>query len=393
MKPEHIVIFSHGFGVRQDSRGMFTDVAAALPYETVLFDYNQYDQQTNTLTVAPLKAQAEKLRQVLANAQHKHPNAYFYLVCHSQGSLVAAMLKPEGIRRTLMIGPPAMISVERMAKVFGQRPGAHWDTNAESSFPRRDGSTTKVPAAYWKDLKGLDPIALYNDFARVTAVTIIHAKQDEIIGSKDYSGLDSNIKNIYLEANHDFTGAARPKLVQTVLDELEERITIVNDQDEVVGSKPYTSVEQNDIYRATGLWVTNSAGDILLAQRSFKKKHDPGKWGPAAAGTVDEGESYEENIIKEAEEELGLTGVRIAKGPKVRITGEHNYFAQWFTAVVDKSATDFKFQELEIEQIKWFKRDELLQEINKQPDDFLKSMEWAVKQLSAPEGPAYEFGK
>jgi len=32
--PKHIVIFSHGFGVRKDSRGMFTDIAEALSPDT-----------------------------------------------------------------------------------------------------------------------------------------------------------------------------------------------------------------------------------------------------------------------------------------------------------------------------------------------------------------------
>lgn len=68
------------------------------------------------------------------------------------------------------------------------------------------------------------------------------------------------------------------------------RIIVVNDQDEIIGLKERDTLVQADIYRVAALWVVNSAGDILLAQRKFTKTHDPGKWGPAVAGTVDEGD-------------------------------------------------------------------------------------------------------
>ena len=109
------------------------------------------------------------------------------------------------------------------------------------------------------------------------------------------------------------------------------RIIIVNDQDEIMGHKERGTLVSEDIYRVAGLWVTNSNGNILLAQRQLGKRNDPGKWGPAVAGTVDEGETYESNIIKEAEEEIGLEDISPTKSKKRRYTGEHNYFCQWFS--------------------------------------------------------------
>lgn len=50
-------------------------------------------------------------------------------------------------------------------------------------------------------------------------------------------------------------------------------IVIVNDQDEVIGHKERGTIAQDDIYRVSALWVTNSNGDILLAQRHHTKKH------------------------------------------------------------------------------------------------------------------------
>lgn len=89
-------------------------------------------------------------------------------------------------------------------------------------------------------------------------------------------------------------------------DTLKSKIIIVDENDTIIGHKNRDSMEDGDMYRVSALWIQNSKGDILLAQRSFDKRNDPGKWGPAVAGTVEEGETYESNIIKEAEEEIGL---------------------------------------------------------------------------------------
>jgi hypothetical protein len=44
-----MVVFSHGFGVRADAHGMFTDIAQALPrgWGYVLFDYDTFDTAKN----------------------------------------------------------------------------------------------------------------------------------------------------------------------------------------------------------------------------------------------------------------------------------------------------------------------------------------------------------
>lgn len=81
---------------------------------------------------------------------------------------------------------------------------------------------------------------------------------------------------------------------------------IVNEQDEEIGVKHRHDITSDDIYRVSALWIENSHGDVLMSQRGFMKRNNPGKWSAAVAGTIDEGESYSENIYKEAEEEIGL---------------------------------------------------------------------------------------
>jgi len=160
------------------------------------------------------------------------------------------------------------------------------------------------------------------------------------------------------------------------------RIVVVDEQDEIIGYKERGTLTKDDIYRVSALWVTNSQGNILLAQRKFTKSHDPGKWGPAVAGTVDEGETYDSNIVKEAEEEIGLVDIKPTKGPKRRVSGEYNYFSQWYTLVVDKPAEDFVIQEEEVEQVKWFTRDELTHDIQAHPGRYLAGFDGVVQTVS-----------
>ncbi|AKM82627.1 TPA: NUDIX domain-containing protein [Candidatus Berkelbacteria bacterium] len=148
------------------------------------------------------------------------------------------------------------------------------------------------------------------------------------------------------------------------------KITIVDENDDVIGIKERDEVTSADIYRATGLWITNSKGEILLAQRSFNKSHSPGKWAPAVAGTVEENESYEQNIYKEAEEEMGIVDIKFELGPKWRTSNKYNYFAQIFTVVLDWPLEKFKVDYREAEQIKWFRKDELIKEITACPRNF-----------------------
>lgn len=148
------------------------------------------------------------------------------------------------------------------------------------------------------------------------------------------------------------------------------KISIVDENDNVIGSEEFEKAKKESVYRVSALWIENSRDEILLALRHRNKKHSPLKWGPAVSGTVEEGESYEQNIIKEAQEELGLENVDLKLGPKVRIEEKYNYFVQWFTLQIDKTIEDFKIQENEVEEIKWFAKEELFSELESHPEDF-----------------------
>lgn len=165
---------------------------------------------------------------------------------------------------------------------------------------------------------------------------------------------------------------------------MSDLIQIVNTDDEVIGHKLRNEVDfKSDIYRATALWLTNSKGQVLIAQRTLSKDKDPGKWGPAASGTMDKGEIYDQNAAKEAEEELGVSDLVLKKEKKVRLHSPRNYFCQWYSAVTDKGISDFSIQEEEVEQIVWIDVAELVEDMKENEDKYVANMKHAAAQFLA----------
>jgi len=153
------------------------------------------------------------------------------------------------------------------------------------------------------------------------------------------------------------------------------KMQIVSSDDELIGVKSKTGIDYlRDIYRITALWLTNSKEEILIAQRSKNHKHGPSLWGPATAGTVEEGETYETNIEKEVEEEIGVTGIELVKGPKQRVSGPRNFFCQWFTAVLDKPEDSFVLQVDEVDAVQWITRADLVKDVHAHPDKYVIEM-------------------
>lgn len=160
-----------------------------------------------------------------------------------------------------------------------------------------------------------------------------------------------------------------------------EIIPIVDKNDEVIDYKDRCALAPGDIFRVAALWITNSKGQILLAKRLPTKKVHPDMWGPAAAGTVAQGESYEDNIIKETAEEIGLENIKPKIGPKRFIDGQYPYFLQYFLLSLDSDLEKFHIDNQEVAEIKWFDKPELLKMIAEKPDSFLPTTPLWIEEL------------
>lgn len=153
------------------------------------------------------------------------------------------------------------------------------------------------------------------------------------------------------------------------------QIPLVNDKDEIIGKKDRAEIDYTrDIFRTASLWITNSKGEVLLAQRKFDKKVDPGKWGEAVGGTVEGNDSYEETVVREAEEELGLTEITPNIGPKQFITVPCRYFVQWYEVTLDEPIEAFTIQPEEVEQVAWIPLSQLREELQNTPEKYISEM-------------------
>lgn len=153
------------------------------------------------------------------------------------------------------------------------------------------------------------------------------------------------------------------------------KIPIVNESDEIIGFKERVDIDPGvDIVRSASLWVTNRNGDILLAQRKFTKRNNPGKWSEAVGGTVEGEDSYESTMLRETREEIGFSIIDFAVGPKQYIDSPSRYFVQWYTAMVDAPIEAFSFQDEELKQLAWISEAQFVNELETTPEKYIDEM-------------------
>lgn len=153
-------------------------------------------------------------------------------------------------------------------------------------------------------------------------------------------------------------------------------IPVVNEKDEIIEYKERADVDPTvDIVRSASLWITNSNGDILLAQRQFTKRSNPGKWSEAVGGTVEGDDDYESTMLREAKEEIGISVERYEIGPKQFVSSPTKYFVQWYTAVIDAPIETFSIQEEELEQVAWISKEQFVKELNDSPEKYIDEIQ------------------
>ncbi len=87
----------------------------------------------------------------------------------------------------------------------------------------------------------------------------------------------------------------------------EEIFDVVDETDKVIDQKPRSFVHANKLlHRSVHILVFNDISQVFLQKRSLFKDENPGMWDASVSGHLDQGESYEDCAVREAEEELGL---------------------------------------------------------------------------------------
>ena len=212
-----IVIFVHGFGVRYDSRGMFTDIKASLPKNigTVLFDLNQFSE--NNVYLSSIQDQAVYLQEIYKTIITRYPKKRVHIIAHSLGCVVASIAKLSIDGEVIFLTPPETFGKDHLEAYFRNYKGAV-QKGETLIVPRKDGSISHIPVSFFKELSEIDPIDAMLIYAKSKKVHIIQTTKDELIGSTDYSRLSSVADISELASDHNFTGKNRVILLEKIKD-------------------------------------------------------------------------------------------------------------------------------------------------------------------------------
>ncbi len=89
----------------------------------------------------------------------------------------------------------------------------------------------------------------------------------------------------------------------------DELLDLVDDQDQVIGtilrSQAYEQQKLASL-RAVWLLIKNEHGQFWIPERSAKKVNSPSSWDGSTVGHVSSGETYEQSMIREVQEELNF---------------------------------------------------------------------------------------
>lgn len=164
----------------------------------------------------------------------------------------------------------------------------------------------------------------------------------------------------------------------------EELFDVVDADDCVVQQQTRSEVHrQKLLHRAVHVFLFRSDGCLLIHKRSPAKEEFPSVWTSSASGHVTAGETYDQCVPRELQEELGINAplIRLHKFAACEATSHE--FTVLYQANTDQPV---QFDPVEMTEIQWIAIDQLTQWVDRQPHDFspafLLLFDWWQKQPS-----------
>lgn len=208
------LLFSHGYGVKKDSKGLFTDIAASLPdrFEPILFDYYHIDGKN--MTVRPPTEMVAMLRE-----QYESLGGETWLIGHSMGCTIIAM---SGLRptKTILLAPPLQMS-RRPANFKDYFLSRHPDAVEKDGsviIRRKHGGNFTLTPQWFEELGKLSHGKPALEFIKHNDVSIIFGTEDlsTPIPEDDHDFWDLKKPLTTIPGNHNFDPPHRDELITTV---------------------------------------------------------------------------------------------------------------------------------------------------------------------------------
>jgi len=155
---------------------------------------------------------------------------------------------------------------------------------------------------------------------------------------------------------------------------MEEKVVLVNENNEVLGTMPKMEAhEKGLLHRAISILIYNSEGEMLIQQRAKTKYHWPMIWSNAVCSHPRKNESFEEAAQRRLNEELGINcSLTEIYRFIYKATDEQTKLIEHEYDVVYRGEYEGKipFNLDEINAVKWITLDELVLDIENQPDKY-----------------------
>lgn len=125
--------------------------------------------------------------------------------------------------------------------------------------------------------------------------------------------------------------------------------------------------DKNLLHNEVAIFIINDKKQVLLQKRSANKRFKPNMWG-LCAGHVNAYETLEEAALREAEEELGIKfstkELQAFSERKINLKATNSHITYFYYIKCNKHEEEFKIQEEELSEVKWFFIDDVIKLID-----------------------------
>lgn len=130
--------------------------------------------------------------------------------------------------------------------------------------------------------------------------------------------------------------------------------------------------------RAASIWIVNENVEVLLAQRAHHKAQDPGVWGAAAAGKLELGESFDDAVVRETEEELSLKAVDytphfLFEKDFEHPDGELRKIGIYYAVLLKSKSGLIRIDANEVAEFAWFSLEDIEEKMRTNPEVLVPS--------------------
>ncbi|HSW98044.1 MAG TPA: isopentenyl-diphosphate Delta-isomerase [Candidatus Saccharimonadales bacterium] len=163
---------------------------------------------------------------------------------------------------------------------------------------------------------------------------------------------------------------------------MEEHVILVNEQNEVIGTaeKLKTHNHQTPLHRGISVFLFDTKGNLLLQQRSSKKKTWPLVWSNSCCGHPKLDETSIETAKRRLSYELGITDAELTVAlPDYRYKFDKDgiYENEFCPVMIGKTNQQPTVNPAEVEAIRWISWEKWLHEIATNPE---KYSPWCVEE-------------